>query len=114
MEELTPHQSKALDFDHSISLRANAGSGKTFVLAKRYLQIIIEGRVPVQKIAAITFTDKAAGEMEERLDTLMPIGYETIQISTFHSFCEKLLRQFGIDIGISSEQGARAQVVVGG
>ena len=65
--DLTPQQSKALDFKHSISLKANAGSGKTYVLAKRYLNIALEGKVPLQKIAAITFTDKAAGELYKRI-----------------------------------------------
>ena len=67
LTELTPQQSRALDFKHSISLRANAGSGKTFVLSKRYLQIAIDGNLPLQNIAAITFTDKAAGELYKRI-----------------------------------------------
>jgi ATP-dependent helicase/nuclease subunit A len=116
MEELTPHQYKALDFKHSISLRANAGSGKTFVLAKRYLQIIIAGKVPVQKIAAITFTDKAAGELYKRIakeidDKIKQIdvpdeitALEKIRrqlvsanISTIHSFCISILKEFPVE-----------------
>jgi ATP-dependent helicase/nuclease subunit A len=116
MEELTPHQSKALDFDHSISLRANAGSGKTFVLAKRYLQIITKGKVPVQKIAAITFTDKAAGELYKRIakeiddkveKSDLPDNVSELEkvrrqlvsanISTIHSFCINILKEFPIE-----------------
>jgi ATP-dependent helicase/nuclease subunit A len=116
MQELTPHQSKALAFNRSLSLRANAGSGKTFVLAKRYLQIIIEGKVPVQKIAAITFTDKAAGELYKRiakeiddrieksdevkkLSELEKIRRQLVSanISTIHSFCINILKEFPVE-----------------
>ena len=116
MEQLTPQQNKALNFDHSISLRANAGSGKTFVLAKRYLNIIIEGNIPLQKITAITFTDKAAGELYKRIakeideainksDVLSEISaLEKIRrqlvsanISTIHSFCINILKEFPVE-----------------
>ncbi|UCH64539.1 MAG: UvrD-helicase domain-containing protein [Ignavibacterium sp.] len=121
MEEITPHQSKALDFDHSVSLRANAGSGKTFVLAKRYLQIITEGKVPVQKIAAITFTDKAAGELYKRIakeiddkiensdiqgnvSELEKIRRQLVSanISTIHSFCINILTEFPVEAEIDA------------
>ncbi|MFB3057591.1 MAG: UvrD-helicase domain-containing protein, partial [Ignavibacteriaceae bacterium] len=114
--ELTPQQFKALDFKHSISLRANAGSGKTFVLSKRYLEIAIEGAVPLQNIAAITFTDKAAGELYKRIaeeiekqicsstDNSERIKLEKIRrqlvsanISTIHSFCINILKEFPVD-----------------
>ncbi len=116
LTELTPQQSRALDFKHSISLRANAGSGKTFVLSKRYLQIAIDGNVPLQNIAAITFTDKAAGELYKRIaeeieiqirsSTENPerIKLEKIRrqlvsanISTIHSFCINILKEFPVD-----------------
>jgi ATP-dependent helicase/nuclease subunit A len=116
LTELTPQQSKALNFEHSISLRANAGSGKTFVFAKRYLQIALEANIPLQKIAAITFTDKAAGELYNRIVgeiTLMMststensflLKLEKIRrqlvsanISTIHSFCIYILREFPVD-----------------
>ncbi len=116
LSELTPQQSKALDFKHSISLRANAGSGKTLVLSKRYLQIAIDGNVPLQNIAAITFTDKAAGELYKRIAEEIEnrismsdgmterIKLEKIRrqlvsanISTIHSFCINILREFPVD-----------------
>ncbi len=116
MTELTPQQSRALDFKHSISLRANAGSGKTFVLAKRYLQIAIKGAVPLQNIAAITFTDKAAGELYKRIaEEIESQIYSSTQkfertklekirrqlvsanISTIHSFCINILKEFPVD-----------------
>jgi ATP-dependent helicase/nuclease subunit A len=116
LTELTPQQSRALDFNHSISLRANAGSGKTFVLSKRYLQIAIDGNVPLQNIAAITFTDKAAGELYKRIaeeienqirsstEKFEGIKLEKIRrqlvsanISTIHSFCINILKEFPVD-----------------
>lgn len=116
MPELTPHQTKALDFEHSISLKANAGSGKTSVLSKRYLQIAIEGNIPLQKIAAITFTDKAAGELYRRISDEINSMMQTLgnsveinklqkirrqlvsaNISTIHSFCINILREFPVE-----------------
>lgn len=80
---------------------AGAGTGKTKVITERIANLVNKKGVKSQKILALTFTEKAASEMEERLDVLMPLGYEAIAVSTFHSFCEKTLRQYGIDIGIS-------------
>lgn len=62
MNVLTPHQTKALNIEKSISLTANAGSGKTFVLAQRFLEIIISTSTPLNQVAAITFTEKASGD----------------------------------------------------
>ncbi|MBU1683654.1 ATP-dependent helicase [Patescibacteria group bacterium] len=102
MSELNKQQQEAVQHkDGPILVIAGAGTGKTRVITERIAYILDQQWCRNDQILALTFTDKAAGEMEERLDTLMPIGYESIQISTFHSFCEKLLRQFGIDIGIS-------------
>jgi len=67
MNYVTPHQEKALNIEKSISLTANAGSGKTFVLAQRFLQIISRTSTPLNKIAAITFTEKATGELFKRI-----------------------------------------------
>ena len=64
---LTPHQSAALDISQSVSLTANAGSGKTYVLAKRYLEIAVKADIPLNSIAAITFTEKAAGELYKKI-----------------------------------------------
>jgi DNA helicase-2/ATP-dependent DNA helicase PcrA len=80
---------------------AGAGTGKTRVITERIAYILRQKWCRNDQVLALTFTEKAAWEMEERLDVLMPIGYEAVQVSTFHSFCEKLLRSYGIDIGIS-------------
>jgi DNA helicase II / ATP-dependent DNA helicase PcrA len=80
---------------------AGAGTGKTRVITERIAHILSQKWCNNDQVLGLTFTEKAAAEMEDRLDMLMPLGYEAIQISTFHSFCEKLLRRYGIDIGIS-------------
>ena len=64
---LTPNQQQALDIDRHICVTAGAGSGKTTVLVERYLKILREGNVNPQEIVAITFTEKAAAEMKERI-----------------------------------------------
>lgn len=80
---------------------AGAGTGKTRVITERIAHLIDKDVAKPHEILALTFTEKAAAEMEVRLDELLPIGHETLQVSTFHAFCEKMLRQYGIDIGLS-------------
>ncbi len=79
---------------------AGAGTGKTTVITKRLVYLIESGLAKPEEILAVTFTEKAAGEMEERVNQLLPYGYADLWISTFHSFCERLLKEHGLDIGI--------------
>ncbi|MBI4281047.1 UvrD-helicase domain-containing protein [Candidatus Uhrbacteria bacterium] len=79
---------------------AGAGTGKTTVLTKRIAWLAEQGIKP-EEILALTFTDKAATEMEERVDRLLPYGYGELWISTFHSFAERLLRAHALEIGLS-------------
>lgn len=72
---------------------AGAGTGKTTVITRRIAWLILEKGIDPQDILALTFTEKAAGEMEERVDRLLPYGYVQLWISTFHSFCERILKQ---------------------
>jgi DNA helicase-2/ATP-dependent DNA helicase PcrA len=82
---------------------AGAGTGKTTVISKRIAWLIETGRAKPQEILALTFTEKAAGEMEERVDQLLPLGYVDLWISTFHAFCQRLLQERGLDIGLPNE-----------
>lgn len=101
--ELNKEQKQAVEHNKGPMLViAGAGTGKTRVITERVAHILEQKWCKPDEVLALTFTEKAAGEMEARLDERMPIGYANIQVSTFHSFCEKLLRQFGIDIGLSA------------
>ncbi|MFH0820902.1 MAG: ATP-dependent DNA helicase [Candidatus Peregrinibacteria bacterium] len=80
---------------------AGAGTGKTRVITERIAHIIHSGWCRNSEVLALTFTEKATAELEERVDRLMPLGYEAIPIHTFHGFCDRILREFGVDIGLS-------------
>ena len=82
---------------------AGAGTGKTTVITQRIVNLIEEKLAKPEEILAVTFTEKAAFEMEERVDRLLDFGYVDLWISTFHSFCEKVLRENALDIGLSPD-----------
>ncbi len=82
-----------------VLILAGAGSGKTRVLTHRIAYLIEECNVNPWNIMAITFTNKAAGEMRERVDAIVGYGSESIWVSTFHSSCVRILRRFAERIG---------------
>ncbi|KKR76562.1 MAG: hypothetical protein UU21_C0007G0025 [Candidatus Levybacteria bacterium GW2011_GWA2_40_8] len=79
---------------------AGAGTGKTTVITERIKYLILEKNIEPQSIVALTFTEKAAAEMQERVDIALPYGYSQLWISTFHSFCENILRDEAHRIGL--------------
>ena len=79
---------------------AGAGTGKTAVITRRIAWLIAAKRARPSEILALTFTDKAAAEMEERVDLLVPYGYTDITISTFHAFGDKVLREHALELGL--------------
>ncbi len=104
LHNLNEEQAKAVTHtDGPLMIVAGAGTGKTTMLTRRIAWLIEQGHAKPENILALTFTDKAAGEMEERVDVLLPYGYADLQISTFHSFCERLLRDYGAEIGMSRD-----------
>ncbi len=82
---------------------AGAGTGKTAVITQRILNIIKKGWAKPSEILALTFLEKAAEEMQSRVDEELPLSYGDMWISTFHSFCDRILRQEGHYIGIDTD-----------
>ncbi|MEK7655850.1 MAG: UvrD-helicase domain-containing protein, partial [Patescibacteria group bacterium] len=70
---------------------AGAGTGKTAVLTRRYAWLLKERSLDTSRILSLTFTDKAAGEMEDRILQLLPNGSYDFWVHTFHGFCQRVL-----------------------
>ncbi len=102
LEGLDPEQLAAVEHDQGpLLIVAGAGTGKTTVIARRIAHLISSGRARPSEILALTFNEKAAAEMQERVDVLVPYGYADTLISTFHAFGEEVLSTFGIEIGLA-------------
>jgi DNA helicase-2/ATP-dependent DNA helicase PcrA len=82
---------------------AGAGTGKTTVITRRIAYLIASRRARPSEILALTFTDKAAAEMEERVDTLVPYGYADVQIATFHAFGDRLIKENALELGLTPD-----------
>ena len=100
---LNPQQIEAIKhLNGPLLIIAGAGTGKTTVITERIKYLILKKNVLPSQILALTFTDKAAHEMEERVDIAMPYGYTQMWISTFHAFCDRILRADVHAIGLDS------------
>jgi DNA helicase II / ATP-dependent DNA helicase PcrA len=93
---------------------AGAGTGKTQVITRRIAWLIATRRAKPSEILALTFTDKAAEEMQLRVDQLVPYGYADTAISTFHAFGDRLIREFAFELGLAPDVRvlSRPEVVV--
>lgn len=104
LSKLNIEQKKAVTHQEGPALVvAGAGTGKTTVIVNRILWLIQNNVINADQILALTFTDKAAQEMEERVDRVLPYGYIDLWVHTFHKFCEKVLRAHGLEIGLRTD-----------
>jgi len=82
---------------------AGAGTGKTTVITRRIAHLIATRQARPSEVLALTFTDKAAAEMEERVDQLVPYGYADVQIATFHAFGDRLIKENALELGLTPD-----------
>src|SRR5256885_7046823 len=78
---------------------AGAGTGKTRVVTERFAWLVAEG-TPPDCILALTYSNAAAGEMRERLETMIESSWEELPVATLHSFCARLLRDESLEAGV--------------
>ncbi len=101
-KNLNEKQLKAVRHNHGpLLIIAGAGTGKTTVITERIKYLILEKNISPSDILALTFTEKAAFQMQERVDILLPYGYTNLWIQTFHSFCDRVLRDDAHAIGLA-------------
>lgn len=102
--QLNENQQKAIDHIHGpLLIVAGAGTGKTFTLVEKIKYLIKNNLAKPEEILCLTFTEKSAFEMEERVDKAMPYGYFQMWISTFHSFADDILRKEISHIGLNPD-----------
>ncbi len=104
LASLNPEQQDAvLQTEGPLLILAGAGSGKTRVIAHRIAHLVSSEICPPDRILAVTFTNKAAGEMRSRVETLLGVDCRQMWISTFHALCARLLRREGPNVGLSRD-----------
>jgi len=101
---LTPEQRRAVEHGAGpLLVVAGAGTGKTHVLTARIVHLITSHAAKPNEILAVTFTERAANEMQERVDINTPIGLNDAVIRTFHGFGDEVFREFALELGRSGE-----------
>ena len=112
---LNPEQRRAVTHGEGpLLIVAGAGTGKTEVITRRIAWLVATRRARPSEILGLTFTDKAASEMQLRVDQLVPYGFADTAISTFHAFGDRLIREFAYEVGLSPDARvlSRAETVV--
>lgn len=104
LEGLTASQAAAVTHgDGPLLIVAGAGTGKTLAITRRIAWLIATRRAKPSEILALTFTEKAAAEMEARVDALVPYGFVDTWISTFHAFGDRVLRDQALEAGLGPD-----------
>ncbi len=104
LEGLTPDQQAAVTHGEGpLLIVAGAGTGKTTVITRRIAYLVAAKQARPSEVLALTFTDKAAEEMEGRVDLLVPYGFADMWISTFHAFGDRVLREEGLALGLTTD-----------
>jgi len=103
LDPLNPQQREAVEHaDGPLLIVAGAGSGKTRVIVHRLAHLLARGLAPPHQVVAVTFTNKAAGEMKERVERLVGADRGGALVSTFHSWCLRYLRRHADRLGFSN------------
>jgi DNA helicase-2/ATP-dependent DNA helicase PcrA len=104
LENLNPEQLEAVTFGEGpLLIVAGVGTGKTTAITRRIAWLIGEKKARPAEVLALTFTERAAAEMEARVDLLVPYGYIEARIGTFHSFCDRVLRENAVHLGLTPD-----------
>ena len=104
LDPLNPQQREAVEHaDGPLLIVAGAGSGKTRVIVHRLAHLLGRGLAPPHQVVAVTFTNKAAGEMKERVERLVGADRGGALVSTFHSWCLRYLRRYADRLGFSND-----------
>src|SRR3978361_2533973 len=103
LTRLNPEQRAAVErVDGPVLVLAGAGTGKTRVLTTRFAHILLTKRAFPSQVLAVTFTNKAAREMRERVATLLGEPAEGLWLGTFHALCARMLRRHAEHVGLAS------------
>ncbi|MEO5618954.1 MAG: ATP-dependent DNA helicase [Candidatus Eisenbacteria bacterium] len=104
LAELNDEQRAAVSHGEGpLMIVAGAGTGKTQVITRRIAWLIATRRARPEQILALTFTEKAAAEMESRVDVLVPYGLVGATIATFNAFCDRMVREHAVELGLTSQ-----------
>ena len=104
LDRLNPEQRDAVTHGEGpMLIVAGAGTGKTQVITRRIAWLIASKKARPEQILALTYTEKAAAEMEARVDTLVPYGFTGTTICTFHAFGDRILREHAVELGLTTQ-----------